>query len=197
MSSKIAFFDFDGTITMKDTLLEFIRFAKGDLSFIAGFFLYSPFIVAYKLGIITNQAAKEKVLQHFFSNTTIEDFNKLCTDFAEQVIPSLVRTKAAKEIRRLKEEGAHIVVVSASAENWVGIWSRQQGLEYIATRMECNEGKLSGKILGRNCYGNEKVERIRSVYDLGSFDRIYCYGDSEGDKAMLDIADIKFYRPFR
>lgn len=197
MSSKIAFFDFDGTITKKDTLLEFIRFAKGDLSFIAGFFLYSPFIVAYKLGIITNQAAKEKVLQHFFSNTTVEEFNNLCNDFAEKVIPSLVRKKAMKEIDRLKQEGARIVVVSASAENWVGIWSKKQELEYIATRMECSDGKMSGKILGRNCYGNEKVERIRNVYDLTTFDRIYCYGDSDGDKAMLEIADIKFYRPFR
>ncbi len=197
MSRKIAFFDFDGTITSRDTLLEFIRFAKGDLAFIAGFLLYSPFIVAFKLGIITNQQAKEKVLAHFFSDTTIDEFNQLCREFARKAIPGLVRQKAMSEIAKLKAEGAEIVVVSASAENWVGEWSRSQDLGYLATRMECRDGKLSGKIVGRNCYGDEKVQRIRSAYDLGSFDKIYCYGDSAGDYEMLALAHIKFYRPFR
>ncbi len=197
MSSKIAFFDFDGTITRKDTLLEFIRYAKGDLSFVLGFMMYSPFIVAFKLGIISNQLAKEKVLRHFFSDTGIEDFNRLCEDFAIKVIPGLLRTKAMKEIEMLRAEGARIVVVSASAENWVGIWCREQGLEFIATRMECASGKLSGRIQGRNCHGEEKVNRIKSSYDLAAYKSIYCYGDSSGDKPMLELADVKFYRPFR
>ena len=54
----IAFFDFDGTITTKDTLLEFIKFSKGNLLFYAGFLLNLHFLVAYKLKIISNQAAK-------------------------------------------------------------------------------------------------------------------------------------------
>jgi hypothetical protein len=62
----LLFFDFDGTITTKDTLLEFIKFSKGKLNFLSGFLIYSPFLVAYKLGIISNQSAKEKVLATFF-----------------------------------------------------------------------------------------------------------------------------------
>jgi phosphatidylglycerophosphatase C len=44
---RIAFFDFDGTITTKDTLLEIIKFQKGTLRFYTGFLLCSPYIAAW------------------------------------------------------------------------------------------------------------------------------------------------------
>lgn len=195
--SKIAFFDFDGTITYKDTLLEFIRFAKGDAAFWTGFLLYSPFIVAYKLGIITNQDAKERILRHFFSKTSAAEFDRLCEEFAEKIIPGLIREKAIREIYKLKEEGAEVVVVSASAENWVSKWSNAHGLNCIATRMECADDVISGKISGRNCYGEEKVERIRKEFDLSRYQKIYCYGDTNGDWPMLKLGHVQFYKPFR
>ena len=40
----IAVFDFDGTITTKDTLLYFILFTRGYWAFMMGFFLYSPLL---------------------------------------------------------------------------------------------------------------------------------------------------------
>ena len=197
MSRKIAFLDFDGTITYKDTFLEFIRFVKGDLAFYMGFLLYSPAMVAFKLNIITNQKAKELIMRHFFAKMTRQEFDDHSERFAKEVIPSLIRDKALVEIEKLKEEGAKIVIVSASAENWVGKWSQALGLDYIATRLQCKNENISGKILGRNCYGEEKVERIKAEYDLSHFEKIYCYGDTEGDKPMLALAHIRFYKPFR
>ena len=46
---NIAVFDFDGTITNKDTLLYFILFTKGYWAFMVGFLLYSPLLIAFKL----------------------------------------------------------------------------------------------------------------------------------------------------
>jgi phosphatidylglycerophosphatase C len=48
----------------------------------------------------------------------------------------------------------------------------------------------------RNCYGEEKVRRIKTSYNLDEFDHIYAYGDSEGDKAMLDLAHERYYKHF-
>ena len=114
----IAFFDFDGTITTKDTLLEFIKFCKGNLRFYFGFLMKSPYLVAFKTKIITNQAAKEKVLQYFFHNMPVQDFEKLCEAFAKQKLPSLMRPGALQEIAKLKQENYVVVVVSASPETW-------------------------------------------------------------------------------
>jgi HAD superfamily hydrolase (TIGR01490 family) len=192
----IAFFDFDGTITKKDTLLEFIKFTKGSFGFYLGFLLNLPYLIAYKLKIISNQSAKEKVLRFFFHGIAIEEFNRRCQEFAEQVVPKLVRTKALDEIERLKAMDVKVVVVSASPENWIEQWTKRLGLELIASRLEVSGGKVTGKILGKNCHGDEKVVRIKEVYDLTKYNIIAAYGDSGGDKPMLELADQAHYRPF-
>ena len=194
---QIAFFDFDGTITTKDTLLEFIKHQKGGLRFYWGFLLNSPFIIAYKTGVISNQWAKERILTFFFGNTSIEQFQQRCDDFASKVIPSLIRVKALKEIRKFQEAGTEVVIVSASAENWVQQWCVKQKVDCMATKMENNDGTITGKISGLNCYGEEKVRRIREVYNLSEYSVIYGYGDTKGDNPMLSLTTRSFYKPFR
>lgn len=197
MIRRIAFFDFDGTITTKDTMLEFIRFKSGAFMFYIGFILYSPWLVAYKLRIISNQRAKEMILRFFFGKMTLEEFDRHCAAFNEQIIPSLIRNKALSEIKLLKEKGVEIVVVSASPENWVRRWCQSEGIHCLATRLHSDNGKLSGRIAGNNCHGHEKVARIRQAYNLDEFEEIFCYGDTNGDKPLLALATIAFYKPFR
>lgn len=197
MNKGIAFFDFDGTITTKDTLLEFIKFSKGSLRFYLGFILNSPYLIAYKLKIISNQAAKEKILQFFFRNTSLTHFKLQCQEFAAQVLPSLLRPKAVEEITELQQQGITVVIVSASPENWIRPWADLIRAELIATRLEINNEQLTGKIYQNNCHGEEKVKRIKGNYRLANYDKILAYGDSSGDKPMLAIANTSFYKPFR
>lgn len=197
MKKKIAFFDFDGTITTKDTLLEFIKFSKGTAGFYFGFIINSPYLVAYKLKLISNQKAKEKVLQFFFKGTPVEQFQALCDRFSQQVLPGLVRKKALEEIEKLKKDGVTIVVVSASPEYWIIKWAEDNGMQTISTRLEIKEGKLTGKILGKNCHGEEKVIRIQESFVLSEYEKIFAYGDSSGDKPMIKLASDGYYKPFR
>ncbi len=198
MKSVIAFFDFDGTITEKDSLLEFIRYCKGDTAFYMGFLLHSPMLIAYKLKIISNHRAKEIMLNYFFGKMNIKEFDAYCVQFNEEVMPSLLRPKALNEINKLKEKGAEIVVVSASPEYWIEKWCRSMNIKCIATRLLItSDNKISGKIEGLNCYGKEKVRRIHEDYDLNTFSDVYCYGDTPGDKYMLSLGTYKFYKPFR
>jgi phosphatidylglycerophosphatase C len=197
VKKSIAFFDFDGTITTRDTLLEVIKYFKGRRSFYTGFFLHSPFLVAYKLNLIGNQPAKERILRFFFGGMTKLDFQQRCDEFAENKIPSLLRPGAVEEIARLRKAGTEIVIVSASAGNWIKKWAEVNGLGLIATRLEIMNDKLTGKIEGKNCYGEEKVRRIKEEYDLAGYEEIRCYGDSGGDRAMLTLATQSFYKPFR
>ncbi|MEJ7735852.1 MAG: HAD-IB family hydrolase [Chitinophagaceae bacterium] len=197
MNQRIAFFDFDGTITTKDTLLEFLKFYKGSFRFYTGFLLNIPYLLAYKLKIIPNYTAKQKVLQHFFKGEKIDVFQQYCDKFSDQVLPMLIRPKALQEIKKLKALNTTIVIVSASAENWITKWAVKNELELIGTRLATDGNTITGKLKGNNCYGEEKVCRIREHFDLSSYKKIYCYGDSEGDKSMLNIATVPFYKPFR
>ncbi len=194
---QIAFFDFDGTVTTKDSFLEFIKYQKGTFKFYVGFLLSSPFIVAYKVGIISNQLAKEKVMRFFFGKMQVEKFQLACDEFSDKAIPSLIRPKALLEIKKLQEAGVEVVIVSASAENWLSNWCRSHGVSLLATRMQQNNGSITGKIEGLNCHGEEKVRRVHEAYDLSEYSKIYCYGDTKGDKPLLGLATFSFYKPFR
>ena len=197
MNQRIAFFDFDGTITTKDTLLEFIKFNKSPLRFYLGFLLNSPWLIAYRLKIISNQAAKEKVLRFFFRNTTLARFQQDCDSFATRILPSLIRPKALQEIDRLRDAGATIVLVSASPENWIKGWAAEKGMDLLATRLSIKNERLTGKIAGLNCHGEEKVRRIHEVYTLSDYREIYTYGDTGGHKPMLRLGPASFFKPFR
>jgi phosphatidylglycerophosphatase C len=193
----IAFFDFDGTVTRKDTLLEFIKFSKGSFRFYLGLILNSPILIAYKIGIVSNQTAKEWMLRYYFSGKRNEWFQQQSDLFIQQKLPLLLRPKAIKEIQKLQEAGADIVIVSASAENWIRKWTDSMKITLIGTRLFIKNERITGKIDGKNCHGKEKVRRIKEKYKLEDYTDIYCYGDTKGDKPMLELGTIKFYKPFR
>jgi phosphatidylglycerophosphatase C len=197
VKQRIAFFDFDGTITTKDTLLEFIKFYKGSFSFYAGFLLYSPLLVAFKLKLIPNYTAKQQILRHFFGGESVTRFQEQCNRFVTTVLPGLIRPRALVEIEKLKAAGFTIVVVSASAENWIRQWTTANGLGLMGTRLAVQGDKITGSLEGKNCYGDEKACRIREQFNLDDYQEIYSYGDSGGDKAMLALASRRFYKPFR
>jgi HAD superfamily hydrolase (TIGR01490 family) len=193
----IAFFDFDGTITSKDTLAEILKFAKGKGAYYAGLVILSPVLIAYKAGALSNQRAKEIMLQFFFKGMSLNEFNNLCEKFTKTKLPALIRKQALSEIKKHLQADTKVVVVSASPVNWVAPWCRQFNIDCIATHLEEKNQKLTGKILGRNCSGEEKVSCIKANYNLADFSKIYAYGDTSGDLPMLALSTHKFYRPFK
>jgi phosphatidylglycerophosphatase C len=194
---KIAFFDFDGTITSKDTLLEVIKFHTGKAGFYTGFLLNSPFLIGLKLKLISNQAAKERIISYFFKGMPLASFQQGCDQFIDNALPAIIRAAALDEIKRLKAAAFDVVVVSASPSNWIKKWTDANGLGLIATRLQIANGLLTGCIDGINNNAGEKEVRIKAEYDLSKYDEIYCYGDSSGDKAMLALGTKAFYKPFR
>jgi len=87
-----------------------------------------------------------------------------------------------------------VAVVSASPENWVKPWCDAHGVHCISTRLAVNNGTISGKIQGKNCYGPEKVTRINEAFNLADFSDIVAYGDSKGDREMLRLAYESHFR---
>lgn len=192
----IAFFDFDGTITRKDTLFEIIRFQKGAAVFYAGMALLSPLLVMFKLKLIANQKMKEIVLKFFFNNTPVEKFQQQCNAFCRERLPALLRPKALNAIAWHQAEGHKVYIVTASAENWVAPWSETLGVPCLGSRLQIKNGRVTGLLTGLNCNGNEKVCRIREAVHLTTFETIYAYGDSSGDREMLALAQHRGFRAF-
>jgi HAD superfamily hydrolase (TIGR01490 family) len=112
-------------------------------------------------------------------------------------IDYIVRPKAIDRLCWHTEQGHKVVIVSASIECWLAPWCKKNGFELLATKLEVKNGVVTGNLLGSNCFGIEKVNRIKDKYDLSQFNYIYAYGDSKGDIQMLDLANESFYKPFK
>lgn len=196
---KIYAFDFDGTLTTKDTLLEFIRFAKGSGQMFCGFLLFSPLLLLMKLHLYPNWKAKQQVFSYFFKGMNIDDFNALCTHFAEQN-KHLLRPAGIEKVRQaIEEEQATVLIISASIDNWVRPFFDEidKKIQVLGTQIEIKGGRLTGRFTTKNCYGHEKVNRLTALYPHREAYELIAFGDSRGDKELLDFADKGFYRPFR
>ena len=191
---KIYAFDFDGTLTTKDTLIEFIRYAKGSMDLGLGFLRYAHLLVLMKLGLYPNYKAKQKVFAYFFKDTTLDDFNALCKEFAASS-SHLLRPNAIEAIDLATKEGSEVLIVSASIDNWVQPFFPQ--VMVLGTQIEVIDGKLTGRFMTKNCYGQEKVNRILSLHPNRQEYNLTAYGDSRGDREMLAFADESYFKPFR
>ncbi|WKN42947.1 HAD-IB family hydrolase [Tunicatimonas pelagia] len=196
-TKNIAFFDFDGTITNRDSFIDFIIFYHGKWVAYLGLLRLLPFLLAYKVKLIPNWRAKEKVLTYFFEGEPTATFQQGCDQYATERIPPITRVGALQALQKHHDLGNDIYLVSASPENWLSAWCQQKGIKLIASRLEVIDDKLTGKLRGNNCYGAEKVARIHQEIDLSDYEGVYAYGDSSGDREMLRLADYAYYRPFR
>ena len=196
-ASTLVLLDFDGTITTRDTLIEFVRFYRGSRNYWLGMAMLSPMLALYALKILPNWKAKQYFLTHFFRGESIAEVNAAGVRFSKEILPTLIRPGALQSIREYKNKNATLAVVTASAETWVKPWCDQNGILCLATRLEERDGRITGNIKGRNCYGDEKACRVREHFDLSLFNTIIAYGDTSGDKEMLALAHKQYYKPWR
>jgi HAD superfamily hydrolase (TIGR01490 family) len=192
----LAIFDFDGTITYRDSFRDFLQYAVKKPAYYLGLIALSPVLIAYMLGIVPNDVAKQKVFAHFFSGWTTEDFGTLAEKYSASEIDNIIRPEALKKIVWHQRQGHTVVVVSASIKQWLSHWCRVQKVNLISTEIESQNEILTGQFRTPNCHGSEKVKRLKERFDFSRIDYIYAYGNSSGDKDMLALADEKYYRYF-
>ena len=187
---SIAVFDFDGTLTTKDTLLEFIKFACGTWNFYIVFLLYSPILILMKLHIFPNWKAKQMIFSHLFKGMEYKRFQDLGRQFAN-IIESFRREEIIEKLREHIKKGDTVYVISASIDEWVRPWCDAIGVkDVLGTKIEItSDGLITGKFLTNNCYGQEKVNRLLKKEPLRDEYFLYAYGDSRGDREMLAFAD--------
>lgn len=196
--TRVSLYDFDGTLTRRDTLIAIIRYARGTAWLLFHLLLLAPRLVLMKLRLCDNGRTKEKLFGRCFGGMTLQAFNDLCRRFAQENREALLRPDGMAQLRHDLGHGARVMIVSASIDNWVAPFFQGLSVEMVGTRVEVSDGRLTGRFLTPNCYGKEKVRRAEALLtEPRSHYYIEATGDSRGDKEMIAYADKGYYRRFR
>lgn len=182
-------FDFDGTLTCRDSFLEFLVWRRGRARFALGMARLAPSFLRYPLDRDRGKL-KADMVREFLAGERRDALAAAAEQFAAERARSLLRPDALKCWRAWQKENARLVIVTASPEILVAPMGRGLAAEaVIGTRLVFSAADtVTGALDGPNCRAEEKVVRLRAAFGdnvrLGA-----AYGDSSGDQAMLAIAD--------
>jgi phosphatidylglycerophosphatase C len=190
----VAVFDFDGTITCADSLLPFCRQVAGSFpAFVAGLLVCSPILFLFALGAVSNHRAKEVMLRHFLRGRTAADLESTVAEFVSKKLGVLLNPSALERIAWHQANDHQVILLSASPELYLVPWARQYGISTVlGTRFDLS----TGRILGLNCRGEEKIARLEAVLGpLREYD-VHVYADATSDLPLLNRATHRYWRPF-
>ncbi|WP_336761380.1 HAD family hydrolase [Asaia sp. VD9] len=190
---SLALFDFDGTLTRGDSLWRWLFFALKPIRLIKSAILTLPWLVGYRLGYISNNEAKGRLLSAAFGGMYAENLRNVGRLFAEEVIPQILREDMMARVTSYQSRGYECVLVSASLDYYLEPWARCAGfVQVLCSSLKTDElGKVGSGFAGLNCHGAEKVARIQRYIDSRSDCKpvvIVAYGDSRGDIPMMELA---------
>ena len=193
-----AVFDFDKTLTFRDTLWPFMQFTHGQVLAYQKAAGKLPQLTGYTLGLRSRQSTKEMMLRAFYAGKSIEELKNEGQRFASGALNNHLRPEAIERLKWHQAQNHRCILVSASIDVYLEPWAKSMGFdEVITSRLQVESGLVTGFLEGKNCWGPEKARRLReSIHKLDNY-TIYAYGDSRGDRELLELADHPFYRRFK
>lgn len=196
-AAAVAAFDFDGTLTWKDSFNTFLEFAGGPLK-LGVTALSRPGIFVDYLRTRDRGALKSQFLFNLLGAIPQDELEILIKAFAAATGRKLFRPDALARWNSLADSGLTRVIVTASPELVVAPFGAMIGADrVIGSKLKFDAGgRLTASLDGLNCRGDEKMCRLRTVFG-DDFILDQAYGDTDGDSAMIAAAREGHYRVFR
>lgn len=191
--TAVAAFDFDATLTRKDTVIPFLRRLAGTRALATGL-LASSHRLAPAAARRSRDAIRAVATEQVFRGRPIEEVEQIAQAYGDQIFAVGLRPDTSARLRWHREAGHRVVIVSASYEQYVRVVGEHLGVDAVlATRLEVVDHRCTGRLDGPNCRGPEKVARLTGWLTDQGLDRaevrLWAYGDSNGDRELLALAD--------
>lgn len=170
-------YDFDHTIYQGDSTLDFWRFCLH--KYPRALLAFPPACVygaAFKLHICSRERFKEQFYRFLRS---VPDAAAAVEEFWNRYMPGITAWY-------LEQKRSDDLIVSASPEFLIGAACERLGVQCVASKVDPKTGKL----LGSNCRGEEKVRRLFSAYPNAEMEEFY--SDSKSDVYLARKAKKAF-----
>lgn len=189
----VAAFDFDETLTRSDTVVPFLRRMCGGrtlaLAVVARSHRVAPAAMRRN-----RDALRAMATDQAFRGRPIGEVEAHAREFGDEIYAVGLRPDTVERLAWHRTAGHRVVIVSAAYEQYVQVVGEHLGVDAVlATRLEVEEDRCTGRLLGANCRGPEKLVRLRGWLREQGLDRddvtLWAYGDSRGDRELLAAAD--------
>jgi HAD superfamily hydrolase (TIGR01490 family) len=189
-SLVVAAFDFDGTLTKRDSLLPFLMAVRGRAAVGVAMARLAPRLGLMAAGRADRDATKEQLVTSLLSGYPAAELDAAGTRYADRLATRL-RPEVVERLDWHRTSGHELVLISASPSVYLDPLGAQLGFAAVlATRLEIGpDAALTGRINGGNCRGPEKVTRLRAWLGTREPAQVWAYGDSSGDDELLAFAD--------
>ncbi len=189
----LALFDFDGTLTTRETFPDFMRYAVARPRLIVGGVLLAPVVFGYRRGWVAGNPTRASIVQVGLRGVDAARLRAQGEAFAREVLPGVLRPEAMARLAWHRDRGDRIVVVSGGLDVYLAPWCAAQGVDLLCSVLAERDGRITG-YAGAQCVGEEKVRRVRALCDPQAYAAIHAYGDTHEDQAMLAMAHHRTYR---
>ena len=193
--NRLTIFDFDGTITKKDTLPAFAKYAVGCFFYYKAILCCLPWLFIYKLGLYSNGKAKQRLFRALYKGLSVNFINQKAIGFSDFCFQNeYLRTDIIQRVKECQENGDLIIIITASMENKVIPFALKLGIPHLlGTTIETKDGIITGNFSSLNCFGMEKVNRLVQLFPNRNMYHITLYSDSKQDEPLMNFCDGGYY----
>lgn len=191
---RIAAFDFDGTLTRRDTMVPFLAYVHGRRKLATALADVGPAALSARArrppgGPHHRDLTKERLLARLFAGDSAERVADAGRSFADR-LPGRLHPRGRERLAWHRDQGHELVIVSASLLPYLEPFGDAHGIHHvIGTGLEDDgAGRLTGRIVGPNVRGPEKAVRLEAWLAGERPLQLYAYGNSSGDTELLALA---------
>jgi phosphatidylglycerophosphatase C len=191
-SKKISIFDLDGTLTKSDTYLPYLvgflkrnpkRWLKASIL---------PFAaVMFYLKIHDNQWLKTIFLKVILGGETKDNILAWNKIFLDKLFTKGLREDIVTILKKRQNAGDIILLSTASLDIYVPDIQNWFSINHlICTNTLWQDDCLTGELDGNNCYGLEKLARVKSYMRKHNISgEVSVYSDHASDWPIMNYAD--------
>lgn len=196
---RVAAFDFDGTLSRRDTLVPFLALAAGRTRFTRACARLGLLGARGRLSPRDRDAVKVELLRLLFAGRPEHELRHLGTLYARDLLSDQLRPEVLRRLEQHREADHEVVFVSASLVYYLEPLAEQLDVQHvIAVEPEVVDGRLTGALTAPNVRAEQKAVRLREW--LGAGERgplgdveLWGYGNSSGDHELLELSDHAFW----
>jgi len=176
--SRIVVFDFDGTLSYKDSMKELFykEMKRGKVVYVLYYFILK---LLAKLQITTVRFEKEQMLKILFHSDE-QYFVEACVRLAKNFRLNPVFRKVQEHI----DKGDRVIILSASSVYFLDIIFAGMNIEIIGTVLQISYGRINGII--QHPFHYEKLDCLKRI-GINHVDELYY--DSKWDECLIPICE--------